>query len=221
MADTVQELYDELSQPFPVEYLDWRVGSTTQDKSKGMALCYVDARAVMDRLDNVCGPDGWENSYTYLSPQYVVCKLRIRMPGGEWISKEDGAGATDVEGEKGMLSDALKRAAVRFGVGRYLYDLDSPWVELDGRRIKDSERKRLDEIHEKHAAKSGWGGPTAVAAYRLLVSVVQDTVTQASDVPAFREKHKGMIPQLRVSMRRHLDQLLDNIGSHSTKQAAE
>lgn len=223
MADTIQELYDELSQPFPLEYLEWRVGSTSGDKSKGLALCYVDARAVMDRLDNVCGPDGWQNNYNFNGP-LAVCNIGIRMPAtGEWIWKADGAGASDVEAEKGMLSDALKRAAVRWGVGRYLYDLKSPWVELEpaGRsfRIKESERKKLDEIHEKHAAQSGWGGPTAVAAYRFLVGMVQDTVTQPSDVAAFREKYKGMIPQLRVSMRRHLDQLLDNTGSH--KQAAE
>jgi len=32
------------------------IGSTTKDKAKGMALSYMDARAVMDRLDGVCGP---------------------------------------------------------------------------------------------------------------------------------------------------------------------
>lgn len=222
MADTIQELYDELSQPFPAEYIEWRIGSTNPDKTKGKPLCYVDARAVMDRLDNVCGPDNWQNEYIFAG-NLAVCKLGIRMPvTKEWVWKEDGAGATDVEGEKGMLSDALKRAAVRWGIGRYLYDIKSSYVELESfgksYRIKESEQKKLEELHEKHAAQSGWGGPTAVAAYRLLVSVVQDTVTQASDADAFREKHKGMIPQLRVSMRRHLDQLLDNTGH---RQAAE
>src|SRR6185503_18651905 len=108
MADTVQELYDELSQPFPLEYLEWRVGSTSGDKSKGLALCYVDARAVMDRLDNVCGPSGWQNNYL-ITPTgaLAVCNIGIRMPSGEWVWKADGAGASDVEAEKGMLSDAL------------------------------------------------------------------------------------------------------------------
>lgn len=224
MADTVQELYDELSQPFPVEYISWRLGQVYADKLRGKVLCYVDARAVMDRLDSVCGPDNWQNTYA-IHGQLAICKLGIRMPGGEWVWKEDGAGHTDVEGEKGMLSDALKRAAVHFGVGRYLYDMDSPYVDVEQQgksyKIKDSEKKKLDEVHETQAAKAGWGGPTAVAAYRLLASVVKDTVTQSSDAATFREKHKGMIPQLRVGMRRHLDQLLDSAGTYSTKQAAE
>jgi hypothetical protein len=57
--ETAQELFDALCMPFAPEEIDWRVGSTTQDKSKGMALAYLDARAVMDRLDAVCGSDGW------------------------------------------------------------------------------------------------------------------------------------------------------------------
>src|ERR1700744_2711820 len=107
-----------------------------------MALAYMDARAVMDRLDGVCGPDGWQCNYL-VTGQLAVCSLGVRVPSGEWIWKADGAGATDVEGEKGMLSDALKRAAVRFGIGRYLYDMRSPWVDIEpmGRsyKIKDGE----------------------------------------------------------------------------------
>lgn len=223
---TAQELYDALSAPFQSDEIDWRVGSTTQDKSKGMALAYVDARAVMDRLDNCCGPDGWACNYTAGAGAFIVCNLGVRMPEtGEWVWKADGAGATDVEGEKGMLSDALKRAGVRWGIARYLYDLESPWVELEPPRsngkagpMKGSERKRLDEVHDKAAQRVGWGGPASVAAYRLLNKVVQDTVTQASDAENFREKHKGMIPMLRVGMRRHLEQTLDRVG---TTQAAE
>lgn len=224
MADTAQELFDSLCEPFPAEIIDWRVGSTTQDKSKGMALAYIDARTVMDRLDAVCGPDGWQNNYVVTGP-IAVCNIGVRMPDGVWIWKSDGAGATDVEGEKGMLSDALKRAAVRWGIGRYLYEMGSPWVALEpaGRsyKIADAERKKLDEVHDKAAQKVGWGGPTEVAAYRFLVRIVQQTVTQASDAADFREKYKSMFPLLRVSMRRHLEQLLGNTGSTSHKQAAE
>jgi hypothetical protein len=38
-----------------------------------------------------------------------------------WISRCDGADDTNIEGAKGGLSDAFKRAAVKFGIGRYLY----------------------------------------------------------------------------------------------------
>jgi len=50
-----------------------------------------------------------------------------------WIKRTDIAGATDMEGAKGGASDSLKRAAVQLGVGRYLYHLDSPWVEIVAR----------------------------------------------------------------------------------------
>ena len=54
----LSDLFDKLAEPFPPDAISWRVGSTTQDKSKGMALAFIDARDVMDRLDLVCGPAG-------------------------------------------------------------------------------------------------------------------------------------------------------------------
>jgi hypothetical protein len=217
--ETPQDLFDALAAPFPTDFISWRIGSTNQDKSKGLALAYVDARAVMDRLDSICGMDCWQCNYSVTGNGSVVCNLGIRMPSGEWIWKADGAGHTDVEGEKGMLSDALKRAAVRFGVARYLYDLDSPWVALENKRIPDAELKRLAEVHEKAAAKIGWGERAGVQAYRLLLRIVEDTVLQPSDVQPFLDKHKGMIPLLPVAMRRHLNEQLARIGGKAQEAA--
>jgi|SRR5581483_3925333 len=221
MAD-IQEIFDQLCMPFPNESIEWRIGSTNSEKTKASALAYIDARTVMDRLDSVCGPDGWQREHTSLATGMAICRLKIRV-GTEWLTKEDGAGATDIEGEKGMLSDSFKRAAVSWGVGRYLYGLDSPWVEIEpaGRsfRIKKEELRKLDEIHDKEAQKVGWGGPAEVAAYRFLLRVVQNTVTQPTDALSFREEYESMFPLLRVKMRNHLNQYLDNLGSH--RQAAE
>lgn len=214
-----QSLFDALSAPFPTECIDWRVGSTTGDKSKGMALAYVDARTVMDRLDTICGPECWQSNYTPGVNGSIICNIGIKFPGGEWVWKADGAGATDFEGEKGALSDAFKRAAVRFGIGRYLYDLKAPWVAIDGKKIKDEERSKLDECHDKAAQKAGWGNPTDIATYRVLLAVVQDTVTQPSDVEPFREKYKSMFPLLRVAQRRHLEQALDRVGGNQSEAA--
>ena len=60
----------------------------------------------------------------------VTCRLSIKI-GEEWITKSDAAGETNVEGEKGGVSDAFKRAAVKFGVGRDLYRLDTQWMPID------------------------------------------------------------------------------------------
>ena len=121
--------FARLSAPFPPEQVSWRVGSTTQDKSKGMALAYIDSRDVMQRLDEVCTPAGWQCLYPHVAGK-TVCNIGIKI-GDEWVWKADGAGDTDVEAEKGALSDAFKRAAVKWGVGRYLYDIKSPWVAIE------------------------------------------------------------------------------------------
>lgn len=122
-----------LKSPFSPGKISWRVGSTTADKKKGMALAYIDARDVMERLDEACGNDGWQDRYEVHGTK-TICYLSIKM-GGEWITKADGAGDTDVEAEKGSLSDSFKRAAVKWGIGRYLYDIESPWVELDTKEV--------------------------------------------------------------------------------------
>ena len=141
-----------LRAPFPPDAVSWRVGSTNQDKSKGLALAYIDARDVMERLDDVVGPENWQNRYSHAANK-TVCDLGIRIDG-EWLWKANGAGDTDIEGEKGALSDALKRAAVHWGIGRYLYDLKSPWVRLEpfGRsyRIAKDEYGRLARVLEEH-----------------------------------------------------------------------
>jgi hypothetical protein len=85
---------------------------------------------VQDRLDAVCGPANWQDSYTETLKGRLLCTLTIRIDG-EWISKSDGAGDTDVEGEKGAISDAIKRAGVKWGIGRYLYDIGNVWAPCE------------------------------------------------------------------------------------------
>jgi hypothetical protein len=142
--------FAKLAAPFdPVEVL-WRVGSMTKDKKKAMALAYMDARVVMERLDSVCGPANWQCRYSHATGK-TVCDIAIKCDN-EWVWKADGAGDSDIEAEKGALSDAFKRAAVRWGIGRYLYEIASPWVEVDEwKKIKDHEYKKLESILVQHA----------------------------------------------------------------------
>jgi hypothetical protein len=147
-------MFEKLKAPFPPDRVSWRVGSTTQDKKKGLAFGYIDARDVMQRLDEVCGPENWQNTYT-IAGTAIVCNIGIRSDDGSWVWKADGAGATDVEAEKGMMSDAFKRAAVRFGIGRYLYDIPATWVAIEpaGRsyKIVDGEHTKLEAILRRGA----------------------------------------------------------------------
>lgn len=139
------KIFDDLKAPFDPAKVSWRVGSTTGDKKKGLALAYIDARDVMERLDAVCGPEGWQDSYTETAKGRIICTIQIKI-GDEWIVKSDGAGNTDVEGDKGALSDAFKRCAVKWGIGRYLYDVDSPWVAIEpmGKSFKISASAKPD-----------------------------------------------------------------------------
>ena len=122
----------KLSEFFQPNRVSWRVGSTNRDKTKGMALAYIDARDVMERLDETVGAANWQDAYTETARGRIICTLSIFVDG-QWVSKSDGAGETSYEGDKGAISDAFKRAAVKWGIGRYLYGLDNIWVEIEMR----------------------------------------------------------------------------------------
>ena len=131
---TLDEMATKLRAPFPPDRIEWRAAQETKDGSKIMVLAYLTSRAVMERLDEVFGPFGWSTKYESGPSGGVVCNLSVRNPdSGEWVSKADGADNTDFEAVKGGLSGALKRAAVHWGIGRYLYDLPSTWVPLKDR----------------------------------------------------------------------------------------
>jgi hypothetical protein len=138
----------QLRAPFPADRVSWRIGSKNKENTKGLALAYIDSRDVQDRLDDVMGAENWQNRFPHANGK-TVCEIGLRL-GGEWIWKSDGAGDTDVEAEKGALSDAFKRAAVKWGVGRYLYDVDPPWVEIEpmgkSYKIKEHEYRRLRRL---------------------------------------------------------------------------
>lgn len=218
-----ETLYADLSAPFDADLIDWRIGSTTGDKTKGMALAYIDARTVMERLDMTAGPDGWQCNYSQGVGGSIICNLGIRFPNGEWIWKADGAGATDVEGDKGALSDAFKRSAVRFGVGRYLYNLSSPWVEIEpaGRsfKIKDTELKKLSGLHDKFSESEGWGHRSGIQAYRLLAKIIKEFVVDPATAQEFKEKNASEIGLLPVAMQRNLFKRLDHVGATQLEAA--
>ena len=125
------EVQDKLKAEFPRDQITFRPGSMTKDKKKGLPLAYIDARDVMNRLDDVLGCMMWKDEYEFHGTR-TICKLSVYdEDGSEWIAKCDGAGDTNIEGEKGGLSDAFKRAAVKWGIGRYLYDLRFMYREVD------------------------------------------------------------------------------------------
>jgi hypothetical protein len=135
---TTGELTDEtlrgLAAPFPPTDIEWRIGRVGVKDGKVWATClaYVTARAIMARFDDVVGPSRWRNEAPREWSQGaagVVVGLSVRL-GGEWVTKWDGADQPDTEPVKGGFSNAFKRAAVLWGIGRYLYDLPEGWARI-------------------------------------------------------------------------------------------
>lgn len=123
------EALDLLGGFFPANELKSFILTQTKDKKKGMAAFYVDNRAIMNRLDAVCGHANWRNEFAAGPSGGVICGISIRI-NGEWITKWDGADNTAVEATKGGLSTSMRRAAVQWGIGRYLYEVEGVWVPV-------------------------------------------------------------------------------------------
>lgn len=115
----------KLKEYFDADCLEWLPKNCTKTKSgeyRVLVIPYMNRRAVMDRLDDVCGAENWQDEYLPGPNGGVMCKLSIRIDG-EWITKCDGAENTNIESIKGGISDAFKRAATKWGIGRYLAQL--------------------------------------------------------------------------------------------------
>ena len=121
---------DKLKAFFPENELEWRVqqsGLTRDGKPYAMVLCYVQARAIENRLDAVVGVENWQNEIR-VEGENIIARLGVKL-GGEWVWKENGASQTDIEAFKGGISGAIKRVASSgFGIGRYLYELDTTFA---------------------------------------------------------------------------------------------
>ena len=165
VADT---LLAQLKNPFDPKFIKWRIGATSKDKSKGIALAYLDAREVMKRLDDVCGIERWQSRLTRASDGFI-CEIGIKI-GDDWVWKSNAAGDTHVEPIKGGSSDALKRAAAVWGVGRYLYYLPNKWVAL--KNVGSDERPNyvLAEIPEL----PDWAKPNVVERWEDIAELETD-----------------------------------------------
>lgn len=142
-----REILARLAQPFPADVVSWKPQSLypRDHPTRALAVAYIDARDVAERLDEVLGlgwsftwePDG-ENVRGSLA--IALGDLRVmRADVGEPGDGDDG------RTRKAAVSDALKRCAVQFGVGRYLYRLPKVWVGYDEQKRQLTEIPRLPD----------------------------------------------------------------------------
>lgn len=156
-----------LSEPFPPTDVEWRIGraGVKDDKVWATCLAYLTNRAIMDRLDAVVGPCNWRNEikeWAIGSPG-VLCGISIKV-GDEWVTKWDGSDQPDTEPVKGGFSNAMKRAAVLWGIGRYLYNLPEgrATVAPDGRHYQaKNEKKGIPAFKWNEPKLPAWALPPA------------------------------------------------------------
>lgn len=155
----------KLKEPFHPDDIEWRVqqAGSRGDKPWAKVLAYVTNRAIMERLDEICGPENWRNEYAECPGGGIMCGLSVLI-GGEWVTKWDGADKTQVEATKGGLSGAMKRAAVQWGIGRYLYKLDAAWAVIspNGKNYQPAKQGKYKAFNWDAPTLPTWAMPSGV-----------------------------------------------------------
>ena len=127
------DVWATLAAPFPKSVVEWRQdGKTSMQDGKpfGRFVAYISANAVRARLDEIVAGD-WTLTLELLpltadadGAVTVVFKARLTING---IFREDVGASRDA---KAACSDAMKRAAARFGMGAELHRMFA-FVQLE------------------------------------------------------------------------------------------
>lgn len=121
----------KLKEPLPIDMIDFRIQSINKGKYATI-LAYKDARADMNRLDDVVGALNWKREHKDHNKNCIVSIYDKDKK--EWVSKEDTGTESNTEKEKGLASDSFKRSCFNWGIGRELYDY--PIIQI---KLKDNE----------------------------------------------------------------------------------
>lgn len=151
--ERLDEILTQLKRPFHPSQVSWKPGMIKGDRA--LALAYADLRVYMNRLDEVCGSD-WSVAYEPWGEDRIICRLTIcgvtRSSTGEMSAQDEKneMGGTVAE------SQSFKRAAVMFGLSRYLYNLPNGWADFDPatKRFTDKAKAKLTGILVQHYRRS-------------------------------------------------------------------
>jgi hypothetical protein len=104
----------------------WRVQNFSKNYPSAQCIAYIDARDAMRILDQVVGPGNWQDDYKMVGDtRFAGVGINVE---GDWVWKWDTGSETSVEAEKGEVSDSFKRACVKWGIGRFLYEVEAQFV---------------------------------------------------------------------------------------------
>jgi Rad52/22 family double-strand break repair protein len=146
----MNEILERLKEPFHPSRITWKPGSIRKDKTSAMALAYADLRAYQDRLDEICGMD-WAVTYTPWGDK-LICHVTIngvtRSSTGEPTTEAE---RNEIDGTVAE-AQAMKRACAQWGLGRYLYEMPTMWVDWDGSngRFTEQAKAKLNGMIAQH-----------------------------------------------------------------------
>lgn len=143
----LKELNVNLSKEIPhkwrVQSFSKKVDENDKREPKATVVAYIDARSVSDML-NEYAIYGWSDEY-YEVAGNTYCKVGIVMPDGTMMWKSDCGVESNQDKEKGQASDAFKRACVKWGIGRFLYNLGTEYVRANEHKLANNYPHLLDE----------------------------------------------------------------------------
>jgi hypothetical protein len=158
----------KLSEPFPSRDIEWRVSRAGKGRNGIFCnvLAYITARAIQQRLDEVCGPENWRNEAPQIVPigektVAFIVGISIKI-GTEWVTKWDVSEPTNIEPAKGGFSGGMKRAGAQWGIGRYLYHLDEVFAEVaekSGGPLWNYGKAKDEVYYWKTPTLPGWALP--------------------------------------------------------------
>ena len=192
------KLSKDLKAPFPESEIKVRVGGTFKNGASGIALPYIDARQVMERLDALIGPQNWSDTYKAVDSQSVICELTIhgitKSDAGQ--SKPDGS-TGEAKALKAAVSDALKRAAVKFGIGQFLYSLPIQFEDLKNKKFVRNQRAIVRDILRKGGFSTG-PGPQPKPSPRVTPQAVTPPVQTSN---ALTSDQKSAIQEIKTRLK--------------------
>jgi hypothetical protein len=191
MSSPEPSIQQRLADPFDPQAVKFKPNSVKGDKA--LCFAYVDARMIQDRLDAVVGLGNWNDDYEVLNDGCVICRLTLWIDG-EGITKADVGSPSEQPDAgdrlKASFSDALKRAAIKFGIGRYLYSVANGWFDYDVQRKRFTDgaftamRGKLPRPRFAPAASASAARPPAAPTPPQTAQPASNVYNQTSPPPA-------------------------------------
>lgn len=205
-----KEVLEQLSRPFEDHEIEWKIENVIQNyygktQYQGIGFGYIDARAIQRRLNEVCGLN-WSSSYqAHLLDQVILFECTIGLyVNNEWIYRTDGVELEigGIERGKSAYSNALKRAAVHFGIGHFLYELDTVYIDIY-QNDKPDEKQSCPSNAEKYVGgnfkvngnKVYIKGKYVMPRYSEIIKKQNDKKSKQGNIPQQQQHNPSSNPQ--------------------------